>query len=199
MNTSRLLDFIASHESRGDYNVVWAGIRKADRPKRPLVEMTIGQVLQWQDSIDARYKSEAAGRYQILEDTLRGLWKEAGLQLASLFDKEGQDKLAIALLNRRGLASYLSGKISTEAFANSLAREWASLPVVSGSGKGRSYYAGDGLNKSLVDVEPFLAAVRSVKDQGQSSTANADPQAFGLSWLGKFIMQAIGLLTWRKK
>jgi len=205
MNTASLLDFIASHESRGDYNVVWAGIRKADRPKRPLVEMTVGQVLQWQDSIDAKYQSEAAGRYQILEDTLRGLWREAGLQLTSLFDREGQDKLAIALLRRRGLTSYLEGKISTETFANNLAREWASLPLVSGKGKGRSAYAGDGLNKALVDVGPFLAAVESVKaippvrPDVEPLPPKLDPQAFGLAWAIKFIMQAIGLLTWRKK
>lgn len=197
MNTASLLDFIASHESRGDYNVVWAGIRKADRPKRPLVEMTVGQVLQWQDSIDAKYQSEAAGRYQILEDTLRGLWREAGLQLTSLFDREGQDKLAIALLRRRGLTSYLEGKISTETFANNLAREWASLPLVSGKGKGRSAYAGDGLNKALTDVAPFLAAVASVKEPGV--TARPDPKAFGLAWLVKFIVQGLALLFRRRK
>jgi len=160
-----LLDFIAKPESGGDYNIVWGGINPADRPKRPLVTMTIGEVLAWQDSIDARYRSEAAGRYQILEDTLRGLYAEAGMSLSDLFDAKGQDTLATALLFRRGLKDYLDDKISAEAFANRLAREWASLPLVTGTNKGRSYYAGDGLNKSHVSVDAFLAAVRAAKEE----------------------------------
>ena len=68
-----LLDFIANAEHGGhpDYNAVWGGIKAKDRPPKKLVEMTIGEVLDWQDMIDPHYKSEAAGRYQIMEDTLR--------------------------------------------------------------------------------------------------------------------------------
>jgi len=75
----------------------------------------------------------------------------------------------------------------------------------SAKGKGRSAYAGDGLNKALVDVGPFLAAVESVKaippvrPDVEPLPPKLDPQAFGLAWAIKFIMQAIGLLTWRKK
>jgi len=166
-NYKKLLDFIAMHESNGDYNVVWSRIKKEDRPIKPLTEMTIGEVLEWQDRIDPNYPSEAAGRYQIMEDTLRGLYDEAGLSTLDLFDARGQDCLAIQLLYRRGLLSYLAGDITIEKLANSLAKEWASLPCVSGPKKGRSYYGGDGLNRALADVEPFLAAVRSVK-QGAS-------------------------------
>lgn len=163
MTLKPLLDFIAKPESGGDYNIVYGGIKKADRPKRPLVTMTIGEVLAWQDSIDARYPSEAAGRYQIMEDTLRGLYAEAGMTQKTLFDEAGQDLLAAALLRRRGLVAYLAGTISVEAFANNLAREWASLPVVTGPGKGRSHYAGDGLNKSHVSVDAFLDAIKAAR------------------------------------
>lgn len=163
MSIATLRDFIAKHESGGNYNIVWGGIRKADHPPKPLVKMTVREVLAWQDRIDPKYRSEAAGKYQIMEDTLRPLWKEAGLTLDSLFDEKGQDALADALLRRRGLVKYLEGKISAETFANNLAHEWASLPVVSGPGKGRSVYAGDGLNAALVKVEPFMAEVLSLK------------------------------------
>ncbi len=159
----QLLDFIAKHESNGDYNVVWGRIKKEDRPAKPLTEMTIGEVLAWQDKIDPHYPSEAAGRYQILEDTLRGLYEFVGLYPDDLFNEENQDELAIGLLRRRGLFDYLDGRITAEKFANGIAKEWASLPCVSGPKKGRSYYGGDGLNRALADVEPFLAAVRSVK------------------------------------
>ena len=171
-----LLDFIAAHESEGAarklgisaYDVVWGGIKAKDRPPRPLTSMTIAEVLAWQDSIDPFYQSEAAGRYQIMEDTLRGLWAEAGMRSTDLFDRAGQDKLAVALLNRRGLSGYLSGALTAETFANNLAREWASLPVVSGPKKGKSYYAGDGLNAAGVSVAPFLAAVRGIRAEPPS-------------------------------
>lgn len=165
MNVKPLLDFIAKPESGGDYNIVYGGIAKKHRPKRPLVTMTIAEVLNWQESIDALYPSEAAGRYQIMEDTLRPLPPSAGLLASSLFDEANQDKLATVLLKRRGLDKYLSGAMTTEEFANSLAHEWASLPLVSGPKKGRSAYAGDGLNKSHVSVDAFLAAVRAVGKQ----------------------------------
>jgi muramidase (phage lysozyme) len=164
MNVKPLLDFIAKPESGGDYNVVWGRIKPADRPKRPLISMTIAEVLAWQESIDARYQSEAAGRYQIMEDTLRPLPAAAGLKMYDLFNEANQDALATVLLRRRGLDKFIAGQISAEEFANSLAREWASLPVVTGPKAGRSFYAGDGLNKSHVSVEEFLAAVRAVKD-----------------------------------
>ena len=164
MSIRNLLDFIAKPESGGDYNVVWGGIAKKDRPKKPLITMTIAQVLDWQDSIDARYPSEAAGKYQIMEDTLRPLPPSAGLLPSDLFNEVNQDKLATVLLKRRGLDKYLVGVVSAEEFANNLAHEWASLPMVSGPKKGRSVYAGDGLNKSHVSVDAFMAAVRAVKD-----------------------------------
>lgn len=163
MNIRPLLAFIAQPESRGDYNAVWGGIAKKHRPKRPLVTMTIAEVLDWQDGIDAMYPSEAAGRYQIMEDTLRPLPPSAGLLPSDLFNEANQDKLALVLLKRRGLDKYLAGVISADDFANSLAREWASLPLVSGPKKGRSAYAGDGLNKSHVSVDAFMGAVRAVK------------------------------------
>ena len=159
-----LLDFIANAEHGGhpDYNAVWGGIKAKDRPTKKLTEMTIGDVLDWQDMIDPHYKSEAAGRYQIMEDTLRGLYPDAGLSVAHLFSAENQDRLATQLLRRRGLGDYIAGRLSAERFANNLAKEWASLPCVSGEKKGRSYYSGDGLNQSLVDIEPFLDAVKRV-------------------------------------
>ena len=163
MNVKPLLDFIANPESGGDYNIVWGGIKPQDRPKRRLVEMTIADVLSWQESIDAKYRSEAAGRYQIMEDTLRPLPPAAGLLPSALFNEKNQDALATVLLRRRGLDRFISGAISAEDFANNLAKEWASLPVVAGPKKGRSFYAGDGLNKSHVSVADFLAAVNSVK------------------------------------
>ena len=182
MNPQPLLDFIGEHESEGAarrlkisaYDVVWGGIAAKHRPAK-LSAMTIAEVLAWQDSIDAMYRSEAAGRYQIMEDTLRSLYREAGMTGADLFDRAGQDRLAVALLKRRGLDMFLDGRLSAEAFANNLAREWASLPMVSGPKRGRSYYDGDGLNKAGVDVAPFIAAVRAIKAAPKPVADNPAP------------------------
>ena len=159
MTTKPLLDFIARYESAGDYDIVWGGIKAAHRPPKPLTTMTIGEVLAWQDSIDRHYMSEAAGRYQILEDTLRGIYASAGLSLSDKVSRRNQDRLAEEVLRRRVLDDYLAGRIDAEKFCNSLAKEWASLPVVTGKNKGRSYYAGDGLNKAHAPVDGFLRAV----------------------------------------
>jgi hypothetical protein len=163
MNTQPLLDFIGKYESNGDYNIVWGGIKSADKPPKLLTTMTVGEVLDWQDSIDAKYNSEASGKYQIMEDTLRELVSQGHAQKTEKFDINAQDRLATALLKRRGLDSYLSGKITAEKFANFVAREWASMPLVDGPNKGKSYYEGDGLNTSHTPVAAYLAAIKSVR------------------------------------
>jgi hypothetical protein len=170
MSVQNLLDYIGKYESRNDPNAVWGGIKKVDRPAQ-LVGMTVGGVLDWQDSIDARYMSEAAGEWQFMEDTLRGLYRQAGVALTDLFTRATQIKLATALLRRRGLDDYLAGRMTAEKFALSLSKEWASLPVpydIERNGRtikrGQSYYAGDGLNKAHADVDEFLAVIKSVVD-----------------------------------
>lgn len=166
-----ILALIRANESEGAvraqgvesaYDVVWSGIKPADRPRK-LSEMTVAKVLWWQDLIDARYMSEAAGAYQVMEDTLRTLKVDPG----ALFDRATQDALAVQLLDRRGWARCEAGQISPEDFADQLAREWASFPVVrdqKGAKRqirvGQSYYAGDGLNKSHTTPATVLAAIR---------------------------------------
>lgn len=161
----QLLDLIAIPESGGDYNRIYAGISRADYPKKPLTQMTVGEVLDWQDSIDSKYNSEAAGRYQIMEDTLRGL----GLPRRMKFDAAGQDKAAMILLERRGLKKYKRGQISAEQFALNLAKEWAGLPVpfkTKGAKKtvmpGESYYAAFNGNRAGISVDSVMSAIANI-------------------------------------
>ena len=138
--------------------------------------MTIQEILDWQESIDRFQLSEAVGRYQIMEDTLRGynndssagpgnpLYKRAGLSAGDLFSPQNQDKMALVLLNQRGLQKFVDGEITREQFANNLASEWASLPLVTGPNAGRSKYAGDTAgNRALTTVKEFLDAIDAVK------------------------------------
>lgn len=160
-----IMALIRKHESQSAvekqgvssaYDVVWSGINPEDRPKK-LSALSVSRVLWWQDLIDSRYQSEAAGAYQIMEDTLRTL----AVDPAATFDAATQDALCLQLLDRRGWAKCEAGQLSVEAFGNALAREWASLPVITGAKSGRSYYAGDGLNKAHATVDEVLDAIRA--------------------------------------
>jgi len=162
MSIDPLLALIRRHESGDDYNRIWAGIARRDYPPALLTTMTIKEVLDWQDSIDRLYMSEAAGAYQVLEDTLRGLVHKNKVTLNDIYSPATQDKIAIHLMNRRGLKSYQMGLTSVEAFGNSLAKEWASLPVMTGPNMGRSYYAGDGLNAAHASVEEVRQAIEAI-------------------------------------
>lgn len=194
-----LLAFIRQPESGGNYDIVWGGIKNRHRPPQPLTTMTIRQVLNWQDSIDRLYRSEAAGAYQILEDTLRGLYQTAGLTDRAIFDRDTQDRLATALLIRRGYLKFLRGDLSTEDFANNLAKEWASLPVVSGPKKGQSYYGGDGLNRAHVTVDAVLDAVRAAHPMFRR-VSHPDPLEQAAPWYVEMLAMLADLFSkWGKK
>ncbi|MGI9504584.1 MAG: peptidoglycan-binding protein [Geminicoccaceae bacterium] len=172
-----ILDLIRQHESDGaaegqgaasGYDVVWGRIKPEDRPPRPLCMMTVQDILDWQDSIDPEYQSEAAGAYQIMEDTLRGLVDNGQVDRNALFDERTQDRAALVLLDRRGWASCEAGIISPDYFCDRLAREWASLPVQRRQKgafrtveRGQSYYTGDALNTARADPDELLDAVNA--------------------------------------
>ena len=176
---SELLDFIGNKEAPRGYDQIVGLVSRSRYPTKRLTEMTIGEVLAWQESVDRSSNSEAVGRYQIMEDTLRGynndrtgkgttrgLYERVGLSEGDLFSPENQDKMAIYLLEEDGLTRYINGEITTERFANNIAATWASMPLVTGPNAGRSKYESD-INRALVPVEPFLNAVRSVKTRAE--------------------------------
>jgi hypothetical protein len=177
-----LLDFIGNKESEG-YDDISGLVSRALYPAKQLTAMTIQEVLDWQESIDQSQLSEASGRYQIMEDTLRGfnnelglgsgtnsLYARAGLSAGDLFSPENQDKMAIVLLEGRGLSKFLAGTITREQFANNLASEWASLPLVTGPNAGRSKYAGDSAgNRSLTSANAVLSVIDQVKARSEAA------------------------------
>ncbi|MGQ0526961.1 MAG: hypothetical protein ACT4OY_02850 [Alphaproteobacteria bacterium] len=161
-----LLDMIAKHESGGNYNIVYGG------GMRNLTTSTINDVLKIQDGLAASKGSSAAGKYQIMRYTMRGLIKEMGLTGDELFDEKMQDRMAVHLLNRRGYQKFLNNEISVGQFVKNLSMEWASLPK---DASGKSYYAGDKMgNKAFYSYEQTFAAVVDAKDQGTKGLFNAD-------------------------
>ena len=174
-----LLDFIGDVEAPQGYNQIYGKNKSAKLDK-----MSLNEVIAFQRGrVKKGSKSSAVGRYQFLSKTLNSLKSELGLKGNEKFTPDLQDKLGMQLLKRRGYDDFKAGKIDSKQFANNLAKEWASMPVVSGKKKGGSYYSGDGLNKSLVRINDFLAAVEGVgavvdKNTRVPATAaqSADPQ-----------------------
>jgi len=173
MNPMPLLDLIAKHESENaaarqgvssGYDVVVEQASRAYPPAKPITTMTVSEVLNWQREAIAETKQvygsgySAAGRYQVIRKTLQSL----GASGKVLFDKETQDAIGTVLLYRRGWGMWIEGKLSTNAFADNLSKEWASLPYHTG----RSYYDKDAHgNRSLVSREEVLQVLNTIRNQ----------------------------------
>ena len=181
-----LLDFIGNKESDG-YDDISGLVSRSKYPAKRITQMTMQEILDWQESVDATQLSEAVGRYQIMEDTLRGynndatlgpgnpLYTRAGLSSGDLFTPENQDKMAIVLLDQRGLSKFIDGKLDKWSFANNLASEWASLPLVTGPNAGKSKYANDEAgNRSLTSITQFLNVLDEVKASSNSIWARSN-------------------------
>lgn len=156
-----LLTLIAKAESNNNYNAYFGN---AANTEVQFTNMPISEVMAWQ----ARYiqqgaASSAVGRYQIIDSTLAGLVRQLAIPVDQKFDTAMQDKLAIALLERRGSEKYINQELAPQEFAANLAREWAALPKVTGEKPEESFYASDGLNKSHVSVTEVLKAIEPIK------------------------------------
>jgi hypothetical protein len=174
-----LLDFIAGLETNRQGLAAYETIigyrnEKPGTLPKPITAMTLEELLaeqkRWVRNLKA--PSGAAGRYQIIRPTLLSLIAELGIPLSATFTPELQDRFGLALLQRRGWYQFAAHTLSLRDFGNRLAREWASLPVLSRQQgahrtveRGESYYAGDGINASLTkagNAEVVLAEVLNV-------------------------------------
>lgn len=166
-----LLDFIGETETGRTGNDAYRTIyrhKQATLPK-PVTDFTLDELLAAQLKWGKNWGSSAAGKYQIIRATLKGLVAELGLPGSTKFTPAVQDTMGFALLRRRGWDKFASGQLSLKGYGNELAKEWASFPVLSDMQgahrrltRGDSYYSGDSLNKSLVkagDVEAVLSDV----------------------------------------
>jgi muramidase (phage lysozyme) len=180
----RLLEFIRRTETgrtgREAYDVVY-GHHQGELPK-PVTRMTIAEVIAGGGARAARWGSSAAGAYQFMRATLEGLRAELGLSGRAVMSPDLQDRLAMALLERRGLARFIAGDISLVAFARNLAMEWASLPVLAPTRRGtrevkrgHSYYAGDGRNRALVAPERIEALLAEVMALARTGAPEPEP------------------------
>lgn len=134
-------------------------------PPKAVAEMTIGEIKRWQrQAARAGSKSVAIGGYQMITKTFNATVDTMGLSDDDVFTPELQDRMGTHLLVGRGYNRWLSGAMSDEQFADNLSMEWAGLPRVTGPKRGRSHYAGDGLNASSTKVDTVFAALEASRD-----------------------------------
>lgn len=175
MAAGGLLDFIASGE--GGYNsmnqgtsggrIVGSTHNASEILGKNLTDMTVGEVMSQQSS----GRLFAAGRYQIIPDTMKYIVKEMNIDKEAKYDKSLQDKLGIGLIkHKRPYAwQYIQKQHNDENGAMlELAREWASLPDPN---TGNSYY-GNG-NKALHSVAEVKAALNGAR--GGAAMVSDDP------------------------
>lgn len=164
--TDIILDFIAggvpgnpSGESLGNYNAIIGQARsRAELSRRTLLGI---YGIQWQ-LVSQRRPSTAIGRYQILRGTLHGLQAQMRLPDSERFTHALQDRLAVALLVRRGYSDWWRLEITDADFAHGLACEWASLPDP--YNYGRSHYDGDVVgNHASTTLDAVYAMLRRAR------------------------------------
>jgi muramidase (phage lysozyme) len=176
-----LLAAIRAHEG-GTYGRIYYGAKGVPKDT-DVSKLTLNGVLALQQRMrDAGSASTACGGYQFLRKTLMATIAQMGLKGTELWDAALQDRMAIHLMKGRGLEMYLTDRMSRDDFCNNLAKEWASLPVVTkikGQRRmvfpGETYYAGDDLNRALHKPEAILKLVEALK--GTEMPAQPAPDA----------------------
>ncbi|WP_119270844.1 hypothetical protein [Taklimakanibacter deserti] len=166
-----LLAAIRSKEAPKGYGQIYGGAKLPKGTPTDVSIMPLNSVLALQRKmLDNGSRSTACGGYQFIRATLLATIKEMGLTGKEVWTPDLQDRMAVHLLEKRRLSAYMAGAITAEAFANNLAMEWASLPVVTAIRghkgfilePGMSYYEGDGLNAALHDARTFLTLVKAL-------------------------------------
>ena len=127
-----------------------------------LSRLTVGQVMDLQ----ARKELFAAGRYQIIPQTLASLVKSGVAKREDIFSPVIQDKLAMELINRR-LKAAGSDPIQQQL---ELSKEFA---AIADPRTGKSYYEGKAGNKASISTDTMQAALRGVGNQTQVAAAGA--------------------------
>lgn len=149
----KVLDLIGRVESGNNYNRLVGG-----QVNPQISNMSVQEVISYQSGMVARgHESTAIGKYQIIKGTLEGRVAAGVVNPADKFNSATQDKLAVSLMDVRGRPSFKQGRITVDQYADNLSKEWASLPY----NTGRSYYAGTGSNKSLIQRSELVNALKA--------------------------------------
>lgn len=165
---SGLGNLVASHESKGNYNIANQGEgHKYKQVERDFSNMTIGQIIQLQNlPKNHPNKLFAVGKYQIIPDTLAEAVKKLKLSPDTKFTPAVQERIfSDFLIPQAGggsLKNYLVGKSNDLGKANNAgAAVWASIQQTNGRGK----YDGDGVNKALTTTQDFQTELKRTREE----------------------------------
>lgn len=141
-----------------------------------LTEMTIGKVMEYQSmSRSGIGQLWATGHFQVIPDTLRGIYGKAKLNLDSKYDEINQSAIADALIDERTtLRKYLNKDIedtdaNLQRASLDVAKIWSSVgvpySVTNNKGlsraKNMSYYGSDKASVSTEAVQEVLRKQRN--------------------------------------
>lgn len=160
--TDIILDFIAEHESQGNYNALIGNAKSTLDLSQYTLSGILYKVMPWNLVRHPRLRSTATGRYQFLRGTLADLMKALNLKGSERFTPELQDRLAVQLLVRRRYREWWRSAISDVQFAHELSKEWASLPDPFNNG--RSHYDGDGVNHAGTTLPRVYGVLRRARE-----------------------------------
>jgi len=176
---TRLKNLIGYHESLNDYGIANTG----GNAKRSVINVNglTFAVLKAQQKVKSQDNPQrvfAAGRFQIIPETMDAIKSSLGLKSTDRYDPKTQERMGdwLILENRPALGNYIKGKNAGTAAElasaiNAVGYIWASMPVVKKSGKSGAIvgdvvkgtgqagnYGGTGKNPSKAKVSVQLMA-----------------------------------------
>jgi hypothetical protein len=204
-----LLDAIAKGESggQGGYDAMNQGtvglggkvIGSGNSEKiinKKLTDMTIGEIMDRaaKPSDNAQKRKAdglifAAGRYQIIPETLKDLVKAGIASRDEKFSPEVQDRLGMELIRKTG-ALKLSSEGKYDDAQNALAKVWAGIPLATdtmnqASGRmmkaGQSYYAGPGNKAHAGSGKDVRSSLMAFTNQVGSTLSETTAEAARLN------------------
>ena len=149
------------HGLESGYDVTY-GFGKYGKTDKPLSQMTVGEVKEYQKKQIAATKGKvpgqtegtgAVGKGQYTQRTLAAQQKRLGFKDTDVFTPELQDKITESLLEGRGYKDFRSGKISGKQFNKNISKEWASI---ADPDTGKSHY-GQATGTSSAAIEDVIA------------------------------------------
>jgi muramidase (phage lysozyme) len=164
---------IGKNESNNDYTKYNTGtLTKPMREyKRDFSKYTVRQHIANKNTRDNNPPPNgrvfAMGRYQIVPNTMEGIYKKAGLTLDSVLSPQNQDLLYNVLLPSAAKRYINKQSDDIDAAVIAIAKIWASVGVpypIKGAHrmlqKDEGWYAGDGINKAHTTSEVMKEALR---------------------------------------
>ncbi len=153
-----LSELIARGESGGSYDIYNTGTAGVTGPPLKLSEMTIGEVM----NLQKQHKVFAAGKYQMIPDTLSEGVRMLGISPTEKFSPDIQERLFSEYLigsKRPEIQKYLNDPHPDEKtihdYLKALSKEFA---AVADPDTGKSYYDGSAKNAASITSAEALAA-----------------------------------------